>query len=258
MHSLASLAPYQSPNATTCDNRAVLARGLSFDLDDTLIDGDASAQAIIRTCEEIAPRIGLDPARVLAANEEAWHRYWPDVEDGWMLGRLDGEAVSLEAWRRTLLACGVNDVDLARAARQAHIRHAQATARLHDDASPMLDLLKPRFPLAVITNGASDTQRSSLRLLDLEDRFDAVLISGELGVAKPDPAVFRMAAARLGVEPVAVWHIGDNLGTDVAGARAAGLTAVWLNRLGAASTVEVRPDHEIRSLDELPALLGLS
>lgn len=175
-----------------------------------------------------------------------------------MLGRLDGEAVSLEAWRRTLLDCGVTDLELARAARKAHIRHAQATARLHEDASPALDLLKPRFPLALITNGASDTQRSSLRLLDLEDRFDAVLISGEVGVAKPDPAIFLMAADRLGTEPAAVWHIGDNLGTDVAGACTAGLTAVWLNRLGAAPPADVRPDHEIRSLSELPALLGVS
>lgn len=236
-----------------------LPRGLSFDLDDTLIDGSANREAIVRTCEEVAPMIGVEPARMLAANEEAWHRYWPGVEDGWMLGHLDGEAVSLEAWRRTLLTCGIDDLEPARLARQTHIRHAQATARLHDDASPVLDLLKPRFPMALITNGASDTQRSSLRVLDLEDRFDAVLISGELGVAKPDAAVFRMAAEKLGLEPDAVWHIGDNLGTDVAGARAAGVTAVWLNRLGhVPPNDDVRPDHEIRSLSELPALLEVS
>ena len=58
--------------------------------------------------------------------------------------------------------------------------------------------------------------------------------------------------------PANVWHVGDNPHTDVAGAKAAGLTAVWLNRkrlpLPATS---LHPDHEIHSLTELSGLLGL-
>lgn len=232
------------------------ARGLSFDLDDTLIDGGANRQAIVRTCEEIGPRIGLAAARLLQANGEAWERYWPGVESKWTLGLLDGEAVSLEAWRRTLLACGLDDPALAQLARQAHLRHGRLALRLHDDASPLLELLKPRYPLALITNGASDTQRSSLRILGIEDRFDAVVISGEVGVAKPDASVFRLAVDRLGLDPEDTWHVGDSLRSDVAGARAAGLTAVWLNRPAIPRQAgDPQPDHEIRSLGELPALL---
>jgi FMN phosphatase YigB (HAD superfamily) len=59
-------------------------------------------------------------------------------------------------------------------------------------------------------------------------------------------------------EPEHVWHVGDEALTDVAGAHAAGLSAVWLNRNGRRwSSGIARPDHEIRSLSELPALLPI-
>ncbi|MGH9017220.1 MAG: HAD family hydrolase, partial [Acidimicrobiales bacterium] len=89
--------------------------------------------------------------------------------------------------------------------------------------------------------------------------LDAVLISGEFGVAKPDPAIFAAAAAAAGVPLDAAWHIGDSLISDVAGARIACLGAgVWLNRTGAVhpgETVAPHPDYEIASLAGLPALL---
>ena len=62
--------------------------------------------------------------------------------------------------------------------------------------------------------------------------FNAVAISGELGVAKPDPAIFRFALDKLGIGAANTWHVGDSLASAVAGAKAAGLTAVWLNRGG--------------------------
>jgi len=120
----------------------------------------------------------------------------------------------------------------------------------------VLDLLKPHYRLALITNGASDTQRTALRALGIEDRFDAIVISGEVGIAKPDASIFRLAADKLGLQPKSVWHVGDSLRTDVAGARAAGVVAVWLNRPGARrESGEPEPEHEIRSLKELPALV---
>ena len=70
------------------------------------------------------------------------------------------------------------------------------------------------------------------------------------------PAIFQLALDKLGVEPENVWHIGDSLASDVAGAKASGLTAVWLNRHGAVRKEDdPQPDHEIASLAELLLLL---
>lgn len=232
---------------------------LFFDLNSTLLDGSGIREAIRRTCGEIAAaRLGLDAVRLLEANNEVWRAYWPEVEDKWTLGVLDGATVSLEAWSRALRACGCDDDSLARLARDTHRRHERETIRLFDDVQELFTWLsRTGLPLALITNGASDTQRDALRVLGIEQRFGAVVISGEVGVAKPDAAVFGLAIEKLGVNPANVWHVGDSLRVDVAGAKAAGLTAVWLNRNRLPwKEGDPRPDYEIQSLTELAGLLS--
>jgi putative hydrolase of the HAD superfamily len=86
-------------------------------------------------------------------------------------------------------------------------------------------------------------ERTALRSL-----VDAVVISAELGVAKPDPAIFRAALERLGAPAAGALHVGDSVEHDVAGARAAGLEAVLVARDGAEAPAGVRA---IASLDEL-------
>jgi putative hydrolase of the HAD superfamily len=195
---------------------------------------------------------------LLETNRDMWRAFWPTVEDSWRLGVLDGATVSLEAWRRTLRACGCADECLVRLARDTHWRHARETTRLFDDAGDLLSWLAGiGLPLALITNGASDTQRQALRSLGIEQQFGAIVISGEVGMAKPDPVVFAIAMDALGVRPEHVWHVGDSPTTDVAGAKAAGLTAVWLNRDGLPwQADDPKPDHEIRSLRELAGLVS--
>jgi|SRR3990172_2563967 len=232
-------------------------KALFFDLDETLLDGRGKREAILRTCSKIAgSRPGLDATRLLQANTEVWQCYWPEVEDKWTLGTLEGKTVSLEAWRRTLRACGCQDEVVAQLARDTHWQNRRETLRLFDDVQDLLTLLQAQVSFALITNGASDTQREALRVLGIEHYFGAVIISGEVGIAKPDASVFRLALDKLGVEPEAVWHVGDSLRNDVAGAKAASLAAVWLNRSGIPRReADPKPDYEIRSLAELASLL---
>lgn len=233
-------------------------QALSFDLDETLLDGSRLRESIVRACDMIAAsQQGLEAARLVEANSEIWRDYWPEVEEKWTLGALDGESVSLEAWRRTLRACGCNDEPIARLASRIHRNLGREAHRLFDDVPERFTSLKrARIPLALITNGASDTQRDKLRVLGMEHWFDVVVIAGEVGIAKPDASAFGLALNKLSVERENVWHVGDSLTTDVAGAKAAGLTAVWLNRSGLVrSEGDPEPDVEIRSLSNLIAFL---
>jgi putative hydrolase of the HAD superfamily len=88
-------------------------------------------------------------------------------------------------------------------------------------------------------------ERTALRPL-----VDAVAISAELGVAKPDPAIFRAALERLGAPADGALHVGDSLEHDIAGARAAGIDAVLVTRNGTQAPEGVRT---VRSLAELVA-----
>jgi HAD superfamily hydrolase (TIGR01549 family) len=235
------------------------AKAISFDLDGTLLDGSHWREVVMGTCDEVGPALGLKGARLARANREVWGNYFPSVERQWALGAIEGRAVTTNAWRQTLAVCGVDDEWATQLVVETYLRNRRAALRLFDDVRPTLEGLRPRFPLALITNGATDTQRDALRALDIASEFLVIAISAEIGFAKPDPALFGVVLKTFQIAAGSAWHVGNNLGTDVAGAKSAGWVAVWLNRQGEArGTDDPEPDYEIRSLLELPALLPAS
>jgi dihydrofolate synthase/folylpolyglutamate synthase len=119
--------------------------------------------------------------------------------------------------------------------------------RIFEDAAPCLQELKRRrLKLGLISNW-DERLRPLLRELQLDRYFDSIVISSETGAQKPDPKIFRAAAAQLNTTPEAILHIGDSASEDVAGARAAGLQAVLLTRGG--------PLASLTSLQFLPTLI---
>lgn len=233
-------------------------KAIFFDLDDTLLDSSYFADTVLRTCQQLANKeTSLDATLLLQANRKVWPLYFPEIEDDWMLGRLDGKSLMQEAWRRTLGSCDCRDESLVTLARQTHDKTISEAHCLFEDVEQLFNLLKKaRIPTALITNGASDTQREKLQTLNIEHWFEAIIISGEIGVAKPDTPIFTQALDQLGVAPKAAWHVGDNLKTDVSGAKAAGICAVWLNRRGRSlDKDDPEPHLEIKSLAEIDSLV---
>ncbi|MCY3773465.1 MAG: HAD family hydrolase [Gemmatimonadetes bacterium] len=120
-----------------------------------------------------------------------------------------------------------------------------------DGAEPLLECLRARrHPMAVVTNG-SRSQRAKIDTIGASRYFDAVLISEEVGTAKPDPVIFRQAMSRLNAAPGRSVFIGDSLEHDIAGARNAGMMAVYLNRSGEAGMDESLCDLVVSDLREL-------
>ena len=130
--------------------------------------------------------------------------------------------------------------------------------RLFPDARPVLDRLRARgdLRLGVVTNGESDLQRQKLDALGITAYFDVVVVSGDHGWAKPDRRIFEHAVAGVGVPADRCFFVGDRLDADVAGATAAGLRAVWLNRSGARPAPGAAPASSIPSLEALVTLVG--
>ena len=233
-------------------------RALLFDLDGTLLDSGGLEEAVAHACSDVVAAVpGLDANRLSAANAVVFGSYWQEIEQDWTLGVLDGATVSREVWQRTLYICDIHDETFARLAHESFARHVREGHRLYQDASELLQAVDGRLPLALVTNGATDSQREKLDVTGIEASFEAVLISGELGFAKPDARIFQLALEKLQTKPEHAWHIGDNLATDIAGARAARVTSVWLNRRGVEPKPhEPVPDIEVRSLAELAAMLS--
>lgn len=106
--------------------------------------------------------------------------------------------------------------------------------RAYPDAAPALAALAGAgLRLAVIANWDISLPEVLARF-GLGEQLAAVVTAAEVGAAKPDPKPFRVALERLGVEAADTVHVGDDPETDIAGARAAGLSAVLLDRSGRA------------------------
>lgn len=117
-----------------------------------------------------------------------------------------------------------------------------------DDVVPGLIRLRDKVLVGSISNGNAD-----LRTIGLSHHFKVSVAAHELGVAKPDAAIFLAACRELNVAPEDAVHVGDDVLLDVQGAQRAGLRAVWMNRTGSTKHLEheVVPDAVVRDLDEL-------
>ncbi len=256
-------------------------RALLVDLDDTLVlEEPAAVAAFAATAAVAAERHPVDAARLAVdarmRARELWRAgpVWPfckrigisSWEGLWCRYEGDGEELRAlrawapgfrrEAWRCALADQGVDDDHLAAELGERFGAERRGLCETFADAAPALDALRADHALALVTNGASCLQREKLAASGLGDRFDAIVVSGDVGRGKPDPAIFAHALRALGAEPADAVMVGDSLEKDVDGALAAGLRALWLNRDGKPRPADRRDLREIASLGELPAALA--
>jgi putative hydrolase of the HAD superfamily len=122
----------------------------------------------------------------------------------------------------------------------------------YDDVLPGLLRLKGRVLIGSVSNGNAD-----LQAIGLSHHFKVSVAAHQLGVRKPDAAIFLAACDKLGVAPEDAVYVGDDVLLDVQGAQRAGLRAVWMNRTDSQAHLEheVLPDGIVRDFDELIAWL---
>lgn len=127
----------------------------------------------------------------------------------------------------------------------------------YPEVPAMLRDLKDRgMRLAILSNGTPDMLAAVVRNSGLEGVFDAVLSVEEVGVYKPHPAVYGLAAKRLKLDPSRICFLSSN-GWDAYSAKAFGLRVIWCNRFGQApERIPAKPDGEIADLSALPAMLA--
>lgn len=130
-----------------------------------------------------------------------------------------------------------------------------------EGAHELMDYLKSRgYRLHMTSNGFHEVQYSKLRACGLFDHFDTIVLSEDAGVNKPHPDFFRYAFEQSKADPATTLMIGDNIVTDILGAKLAGLPTLYFNRKGEErpATVEGHPDpvdYEVRSLAEIMDIL---
>ena len=145
---------------------------------------------------------------------------------------------------------GWADVEVAEAMANVYFANRHGEVQLFGDAAAVIDQLAERYVVGLVTNGNTDPERSGLG-----GRFAFRLSADDVGIRKPDPRIFTMAAAAAPCHPNELVYVGDQPDKDVAAPQSVGCRGVWINRTGEPCPPGIEPDAVITSLDELPAVL---
>ena len=194
--------------------------GFLFDADNTLFDYDrAEAEALTETLTEALPDVPLEKA--LAAYHEINAGYWRRFEQG----TVSLEALKTGRFRSLLdfLGCAGDAAQIS----TKYLERLSTRAYFLPHAKEVLEELSRSHPLGLVTNGIGLVQRGRLEKSGISSLFSAVLISEELGMAKPDPRFFRAAIKAVSLPASSLLCVGDNPASDIEGARAAGIDACW-------------------------------
>ena len=225
-------------------NKAQRYQWLLFDADGTLFDYDRAERAALAAASE---QIGVafQPEH-LAAYRRVNQQMWQALEPG----QIKPEVLKVRRFELLFQAIGVDHSPADFSAR--YLDAIADCAELLDGALEVVQALRSRYRLAIVTNGLSAVQRRRFERSAIRDCITEIIISEEIGTAKPAREFFDVTFARLGNPPRAeVLMIGDNWSSDILGGAQYGLDTCWYNpgRLPRPNSLPIT--REITALHEL-------
>lgn len=233
-----------------------------LDLDDTIIDFTTNAQAALHRLYEMETAISsrFPDADVWA---DCYERHNHQLWDAYSRAEISQDFLRLERFRRPLAEAGTDESEaIALARRYDHLYLdllAEGRAMI-PGATSLLDALKtdPTIKLGILSNGFREIQFRKIHNCGLDGRFDAVVLSDDIGVNKPDRRLFEHAMERT-ADPDPRHHllIGDNPETDIRGALDAGWHAIWFHPARASHNIPCPTGAiETSDLHDLAITLG--
>jgi putative hydrolase of the HAD superfamily len=235
-----------------------LPRAMLIDMDDTILSAYGRPEIAWNHiagefARELAP---LQPQQVAAAVLTYARNFWATAEPAWRLKLEEARRLAVQGGFNALAAAGHPRLpaDLAIRIADRFNAYREEEMFVFPGAHDAIDELKARgVKLALVTNGAAETQRAKVERFAFAHRFDHIQIEGEHGFGKPEERAYLHAMEALGVTAGDTWMVGDNLEWEIAAPQRLGIYAIWMDVHGEglppASTV--KPDRIIRSLSEL-------
>jgi putative hydrolase of the HAD superfamily len=258
-------------------------RAILFDLDDTLLWDERSVkEAFLATCQAAKlqyPQIQTDEleasvrkeARALYESyepfpftkmiginpfEALWGNFSEGENENFHKLRALAPGYRTEAWTKGLLALGVDDAALGYTLGELFPKERRARPIVYEQTFALLDALKGKYKLLLLTNGSPDLQKEKITgVPELAAYFDAIIISGQFGEGKPAVSIFQHAMKLLKIDASEGLMIGDKLTTDILGSNRAGMRNVWINHHEIIRTDEIVPSFEISNLDQLKGII---
>lgn len=223
---------------------------LLWDVDGTVLDFSASEAYAVRTLFQ-KYEIGKCSDEMLGLYSQINAKYWQMLERN----ELTKPEVLVGRFREFFEEIGA-DTEIA----ESFNRDYQLTLGDHiefvKNAKEMLLEEKGKYVLVAVTNGTKVAQEKKLRLSGLDKVFDAIFISEDVGIEKPNVEYFDYVFEKLGISDKGeVLLIGDSLTSDMKGGAAAGIDTCWYNPAHKPNTLGISVTYEIADLGEIESII---
>lgn len=219
-----------------------------FDLDHTIWDFDRNAHETLMELYEVhqLSALGLTSAEnFIAAYTINNHQLWAQYH----LGKIDKQTLRQERFRKTFLELGLTPEVIPIQFEEDFVNIGPTKKNLFESAEKVLGYLQNKYRLHIISNGFKEATLTKMQVSNLNPYFKNVVISEDVGVNKPDKAIFEHALNLAQAHKTESIMIGDSLEADIYGAQNFGMRAIFFNPLKANKPDDV--SEQIHHLEEL-------
>ena len=225
-----------------------MVQNILFDLDETLLDFKRSES---RALSNMLRHIGVEPTeKVISRYSEINKSRWKLLEQG----KIEQSVLRVRRFEDFLRAVGKTGD--AQKMCDTFVDALGQQSVLLDGALQAVERWSKQVPVIIVTNGISEVQRSRMAKSELNPLISGLVISSEVGAAKPAPLMLEKAMELAGVKDRRrALMLGDSLSSDMAAAKNADVDACWFNPKGMKNDKGLPIAYDIRSLDEVDAIL---
>ena len=223
-----------------------------FDLDRTLWDFEKNSHETLLELYQThnLSDLGIDDVSVFISdykriNESLWCLYRQD--------KISQEQLRTERFQKTLAEYNIIDPELAERIGEDYIEVCPRKVTLYPYVFEILEYLKIKYQLHIITNGFHKTQQIKLKYSNLRPYFNQIITSEQVGVKKPNPKIFEYALFQSEAISNESLYIGDDLEVDIIACQNVGIDGVYFNP--EKKTHNQEPKFEVSCLSQLKDIL---
>ena len=227
-------------------------RNLFIDLDDTVYDFSAASRESFFETYEL-----LHYERFFDSFEHYMSIYEPHNLELWRIygeGKITKEELNKRRYSHPLEVVGVNDQQLADTFCREALSRIPTKGHLVPGAVELLEYLRPRYNMYILSNGFKELQSRKMQTAGIDKYFDALILSEDIGVNKPDSRLYEYAIRKTASKPEESLMIGDMFDTDIVGAANFGIDSIYFNPKGKTGH-PFTPTYEVTRLLEIKEIL---
>jgi putative hydrolase of the HAD superfamily len=222
---------------------------LIFDADETLFDFKKSEKEAFKNTM-LHFNIDYDENYHFNIYHKVNEAIWKEFEQG----LITQEKLKTERFRRFAeqLKMSIDEKEMA----QIYMEHLSNASFLYEGCKELISSLSPTYRLCIVTNGLTLVQNRRIRKSEIANYFDAIVISEEISIAKPNPGIFEYALQQMNFSDKSkVLVIGDSLSSDIRGGVNFGVDTCWYNPKQLKNDTLLHPTYEVADYSALKALL---